>query len=257
MSHVLLVDDEEVFCASLQFTLDREGYRVTLASNGVDGLQMAIECQPDVVLLDVMLPGIDGIEVCRRLRRVSDVPVLMLTAKDTELDKVCGLEAGADDYLTKPFGTRELVARIQAVLRRRERLERLLDHDRALLSRLQELVNTGEPMQTLPSPSRDRERTEVGRLTLVRATATAMLGERTLDLSPEEFRVLTLLAEAQGRVVTRTELCLGIWGRADRSNFLRLEGLVRRLREQLEVDPLTPRYLFDVPGIGYRLEVVP
>jgi two-component system response regulator RegX3 len=266
MPKVLLVDDEEPLRESLSFSLTKEGFDVLTASDGPSALALATAHGPDIVLLDVMLPGMDGIEVCRRLRETSDLPILMLTAKDQVIDKIEGLETGADDYITKPFNTRELIARIRALIRRRASIKRLIQEDRELLDKMTELVETVE------------EKARVGLIpvsdaVLANADVVPQKGElrfgpfhvslenkqityrdNLLDLSPNEFQLLFVLLTRPNRVCTRTELIAALWGDYSSDAVSKLEYLVRQLREKTELDPGAPRHIVAIPGIGYQLE---
>jgi two-component system response regulator RegX3 len=261
MPRVLIVDDEEPLRASLTYALTREGYSVATAADGHAALTRAAESVPDVVILDLMLPGIDGMEVCRRLRAASDVPVVMLTAKDHGPDKVAGLNAGADDYVTKPFDTPELVARVGAVLRRRASVHRLLEEDRALLARMEELLRrapiarlgAGEPDADGPAPP--AARLEGGRVTVDLDAATVLVEGKPITTSAAEYALLRILLSYPGRVVTRTELIERIWGAAAPDGYTLLTVHVRCLREKIEEDPANPTLIVTVPGIGFRYDV--
>jgi two-component system response regulator RegX3 len=225
MPTVLMVDDEQFLLESLSFTLRKAGYEVLCASDGKTALEMAESHNPDMVLLDVMLPEVDGIEVCRRLRDRSDVPILMLTAKDHESDRIVGLEMGADDYISKPFSTHELLARMKAVARR---------YDAHGLTRARALQ--GGPV------SMDLDRHEV-----------TVRGER-VNLSRREFRLLQVLLANAGRVVPREELIERVWGDEFMGDHKTVDVHIRWLREKLEADPSRPAHILNVRGVGYRFE---
>jgi two-component system response regulator RegX3 len=198
-------------------------------------------------------------EVCRRLRQASDVPVVMLTAKDHSADKVVGLSAGADDYVTKPFDTPELVARVHAVLRRRASARRLLDEDRALLSRMEELVRAA-PISRMrdgetPGDIAQGGKLEGGRVTIDINTQSVTVNGRPVKTSAAEYVLLRLLLSYPGRVVTRTELIERIWGSGAEDGYTLLAVHIRVLREKIEEDPSNPRLLVTVPGIGFRFDV--
>jgi two-component system response regulator RegX3 len=225
MTRVLVVEDEESFSEALSFMLRREGYEVAVAANGPDALTEFDRGGADLVLLDLMLPGLSGTEVCRQLRQRSSVPVIMLTARDSEIDKVVGLELGADDYVTKPFSSRELVARIRAVLRRRGDVEELL------------------PAVLEAGPVRmDVDRHVV-----------SVNGEQ-VTLPLKEFELLELLLRNTGRVLTRGQLIDRIWGADYVGDTKTLDVHVKRLRAKIEPDPGAPKYLVTVRGLGYKLE---
>jgi two-component system alkaline phosphatase synthesis response regulator PhoP len=220
---VLVVEDEPQIAGIVRDYLRLAGFEVTVAGDGVRALEMARERRPDLVVLDLGLPGLDGVEVARALRRDSDVPIIMLTARVEEDDRLQGLEIGADDYVTKPFSPRELVARVRAVLRRSE--GRHVDGDRL---RVADLV------------------LDVGRRSVRR-------GEEAIDLTTTEFELLAALARHPGRVLTRGQLLDAARG-ADAEAYERaIDSHVKNLRRKLERDPHAPRYLETVYGIGYRL----
>ena len=221
---VLLVEDEASIVEPLREALAREGFDASVAGTAAEALELAGRLDPDVVLLDVMLPDGSGLEVCRELRGRSQVPIIMLTARGDEADRVVGLELGADDYVTKPFSAREVAARIRAVLRRTE-------------------GRRGE----------ERGRLLVGDLAVDPETRTASLAGRPLELSRKEFDVLALLAAAGGRVVTRERLIEDVWETTWFGSTKTLDVHVSGLRRKLGDDPAAPRYLHTVRGVGYRL----
>jgi two-component system response regulator RegX3 len=225
MARVLVVEDEESFSDALSYMLRREGYEVEIAASGTDALQSFERTGADLVLLDVMLPGVSGTEVCRILRSKSNVPIIMVTARDAEVDKVVGLELGADDYVTKPFSSRELIARIRAVLRRGAEPEELI-------------TNTVEA-----GPVRmDVERHMV-----------SVSGE-PVSLPLKEFDLLELLLRNAGRVLTRGQLIDRVWGSDYVGDTKTLDVHVKRLRSKIEPDPSNPKYLVTVRGLGYKFE---
>jgi two-component system response regulator RegX3 len=223
---VLVVEDEESFSDALSYMLRKEGFEVSVAEDGDAALAEFGRTGADLVLLDLMLPGLPGTEVCRQLRQSSNVPVIMLTAKDSEVDKVVGLELGADDYVTKPFSSRELLARIRAVLRRGGET----DH--------------GAPGVLEAGPVRmDVERHVV------------TVGGTGVRLPLKEFELLELLLRNAGRVLTRGQLIDRIWGADYVGDTKTLDVHVKRLRAKIEPDPTQPRYLQTVRGLGYKLEI--
>ncbi|HEY8376014.1 MAG TPA: response regulator transcription factor [Nannocystis sp.] len=264
MPRVLLIDDEEPLRASLTYALTREGYSVTTAADGPSALERAHESNPDVVILDLMLPGLDGREVCRRLREVSDVPVLMLTARDRCQDKIEGLSLGADDYVTKPFDTPELIARVGAVLRRRVSARRLLEEDRMLVQRMEELLRQA-PIPRLDAAGADSRtsageghgRLHGGRVVVDLDSATVLVAGRPITTSAAEYALLRILLSYAGRVVTRTELIERTWGPGAADGHTLLAVHIRCLREKIEEDPAHPRLIVTVPGIGFRYDVPP
>jgi two-component system, OmpR family, response regulator RegX3 len=225
MSRVLVVEDEESFSDALSYMLRREGFEAVVAGTGPDALAEFDRGGADIVLLDLMLPGLSGTEVCRQLRTRSSVPIIMLTAKDGEIDKVVGLELGADDYVTKPYSARELVARIRAVLRRRGEAEALV-----------------EPVLAAGPVRMDVERHVVA------------VGGEPVALPLKEFDLLELLMRNAGRVLTRMQLIDRVWGSDYVGDTKTLDVHVKRLRAKIEPDPANPRYLLTVRGLGYKLE---
>jgi two-component system response regulator RegX3 len=225
MTRVLVIEDEESFRDALQFMLSREGFDVILAPNGAEGMKAFDAKNPDLVLLDLMLPEVSGTEVCKYIRTKSNVPIIMLTAKDTEIDKVVGLELGADDYITKPFSTRELLARIKAVLRRGADFE--IDSDGAV---------EGGPIRM------DVER-----------HALSVNGE-AVSMPLKEFELLEFLMRNSGRVLTRGQLMDRVWGSNYVGDGKTLDVHIKRIRSKIEPDPANPVYLTTVRGLGYRFE---
>ncbi len=225
MSRILIVEDEESFSDPLSYLLRKEGYQVAVAATGPDGLAEFDTNGADLVLLDLMLPGLSGIEVCRTLRTRSSVPIIMLTAKDTEIDKVLGLEMGADDYVTKPYSARELLARVRAVLRR------LAEADEP----------AGAPVQAGPV-----------RMDVDRHVVT--VNGNVTQMQLKEFELLELLLRHAGRVLTRGQLIDRVWGSDYVGDTKTLDVHVKRLRAKIEPDPGNPRYILTVRGLGYKFE---
>jgi two-component system response regulator RegX3 len=225
VTRVLVVEDEESFSDALSYMLRKEGFEVAIAATGPDALDTFERNGADLVLLDLMLPGLPGTEVCRELRARSNVPVIMLTAKDSEVDKVVGLELGADDYVTKPFSSRELVARIRAVLRRQGDVEELA------------------PATLEAGPVRmDVERHIVS------------VSGGSVQLPLKEFELLEVLLRNAGRVLTRMQLIDRVWGADYVGDTKTLDVHVKRLRAKIEPTPSTPRYIVTVRGLGYKFE---
>jgi len=225
MTRVLVIEDEESFRDALQFMLGREGFEVTLAPDGDAGMKAFDATHPDLVLLDLMLPEVSGTEVCKYIRSKSKTPVIMLTAKDTEIDKVVGLELGADDYVTKPFSTRELLARIRAVLRRGSEVE---DTDFGAL--------------------------EAGPIRMdVERHAVSVEGS-SISMPLKEFELLELLMRNSGRVLTRGQLMDRVWGSNYVGDGKTLDVHIKRIRSKIEPDPANPVYLTTVRGLGYRFD---
>jgi two-component system response regulator RegX3 len=225
MTRVLVVEDEESFSDALSYMLRREGYDTVVAATGTEALTEFDRAGADIVLLDLMLPGLSGTEVCRALRARSSVPIIMLTAKDTEIDKVVGLELGADDYVTKPYSARELVARMRAVLRRGAEAEPPADSALA-----------AGPV-----------RLDVDRHVVA-------VDGRPISLPLKEFDLLELLLRNAGRVLTRGQLIDRVWGADYVGDTKTLDVHVKRLRAKLEPDPANPRHLLTVRGLGYKFE---
>jgi len=226
MTRVLVVEDEESFSDALSYMLQREGFDTAVAATGPDALAEFDRGGADIVLLDLMLPGLPGTEVCRQLRSRSAVPIIMLTAKDSEVDTVVGLELGADDYVTKPYSARELVARIRAVLRRRG------ENGEA----------TAEPVLAAGPVRMDVERHVVS------------VDGATVALPLKEFDLLELLLRNAARVLTRVQLIDRVWGSDYVGDTKTLDVHVKRLRAKIEPDPANPRHLLTVRGLGYKLE---
>ena len=227
LARILLVDDEQSIQTLLSYPLRRDGYEVVQATDGRQALDRFDEQAFDLVVLDLMLPKIDGLEVCRRLRNRSSVPIIMLTAKSEEIDKVVGLELGADDYITKPFSLREFSSRIKAALRRAE------------MSR---------PVETQP----DEAPLVVGELRVDFPKRSVRVRGQEAELTFVEFEILSVLARAPGRVFTRDMLLARIWGDSAYRDPRTIDVHIRHLREKIERDPKGPEYLFTVRGVGYR-----
>jgi|YNPNPStandDraft_1061719.scaffolds.fasta_scaffold09992_3 DNA-binding response OmpR family regulator len=238
---ILVVEDEPVLLETLEYNLTRQGYAVLTAGDGYKALQIARTEQPDMIILDIMLPGLDGIEVCRILRQEMSVPVLMLTARTDEVDKIVGLEVGADDYMTKPFSMRELLARVKALLRR----VRLIREEMASKG-----VETFAPSPSTPTTqmlifddlSIDLSRREVLR------------GQLPLRLKPKEFELLVFLARHRGIVLSRDLILERVWGWDYTGGTRTVDVHVRWLREKIEKDPAHPERIVTVRGVGYRFE---
>jgi len=222
---ILLVDDEESVQKLLTYPLERDGYRVVQAHDGDEAIARFDAEEIDLVVLDVMLPKLDGLEVCKRLRARSSVPIVMLTARDDELDKVLGLELGADDYITKPFSIREFRSRVRALLRR---------------------------ASTPRYEPRDEEAIEIEGLRIDPARRAVELDGKPVQLTYVEFELLRTLAQRPGRVFSRQALLEALWGGSDYREPRTIDVHVRHLREKLEPDPREPRYLLTVRGVGYR-----
>ncbi len=220
---ILIVDDEPEIVRVLRGYLEQAGYRVLTAYDGAEGLRRARQDSPDLVILDLMLPAMDGIDVCRVLRHSSDVPIIMVTARVEETDRVLGLELGADDYVTKPFSPREVVARVRAVLRRYRN------------------PGTEEPVLVV-----DDLQLDVGRRTVQR-------GQESAELTPSEFEILRALMSAPGRVYTRLQLLEAAQGDAYEGYERTVDTHIKNLRRKIEPDPPNPTYILTVHGVGYKI----
>ena len=225
MNRVLIVDDDPALAEMLGIVLRGEGYHVTHCGDGTSALATFRDAKPDLVLLDVMLPGMSGVDVCRELRSRSSVPIIMLTAKDSEIDKVVGLEMGADDYVTKPYSGRELLARIKAVLRRRGEAE------------------AGESDELV-----------VGRVAMDVERHVVTVGGKGVAMPLKEFELLEMLMRNEGRVLTRMQLIDRVWGSDYVGDTKTLDVHVKRLRAKIEPDPGLPQHILTVRGLGYKLE---
>ncbi|MFR3787840.1 MAG: response regulator [Agathobaculum desmolans] len=219
---ILVVEDEKAIADILVFNLQREGYDTLVAYDGTEGLRRALEDTPDLILLDVMLPGMDGFEVCRRVREQNETPIIMLTAREEETDKVLGLELGADDYITKPFSMRELMARVKANMRR-----------------------------SLSGEEREKPAMPAGGLRISRDNGMVYKNGRALELSAREFDILCFLSAAPGRVFSREELMEQVWGYEYYGDLRAVDVAIRRLREKVEDQPASPQYIMTKRGMGY------
>ena len=225
MTRILIVEDEESYSEPLAYMLKKEGYEAVVAATGPEGIDAFERGGADLVLLDVMLPGMSGVDVCRELRSRSGVPIIMLTAKDSEIDKVVGLEMGADDYVTKPYSGRELLARIKAVLRRRGEAE---------VGESDELV--------------------VGRVAMDVERHVVTVGGKGVAMPLKEFELLEMLMRNEGRVLTRMQLIDRVWGSDYVGDTKTLDVHIKRLRAKIEPDPGLPQHILTVRGLGYKLE---
>ncbi|GIV97347.1 MAG: DNA-binding response regulator [Herpetosiphonaceae bacterium] len=224
MAKILLVEDDAVLCETLRYNLDREGYETLTAGDGAQALELARSAQPDLVILDVMLPGLDGFSVCRILRRESEVPILMLTARQDEVDRIAGLELGADDYVVKPFSLGELLARVRAILRRRDR----------------------------PRHHSEREVLVSGSLRVDTGSRRVFRGDREINLSQKEFDLLVCLMQNRGMALSRDLLLERVWGYGFIGESRTVDVHIRWLREKIEENPASPVWIQTVRGIGYR-----
>lgn len=222
---VLVVEDELPIADILKFTLEKEGYEVIVSHDGEDAVERSALEHPDLILLDVMLPKKDGFQVCREIRMFSQVPIIMLTARDGEIDKVIGLEIGADDYVTKPFSSRELAARVKANLRRHH----------------------AEPLGA------NKPKFVIGDLIIDTSTYQVSKNNEILDLTHREFELLAYLARHRGTVLTREHLLHEVWGFDYLGDMRTVDVTIRRLREKIESDPSNPEYILTRRGVGYTM----
>ncbi|EUJ21813.1 response regulator YycF [Listeria aquatica] len=226
---VLVVDDEKPIADIVKFNLNKEGFDVYCAYDGDEALELVEEVQPDLILLDIMLPGRDGIEVCREVRKKYDMPIIMVTAKDSEIDKVLGLELGADDYVTKPFSNRELIARVKANLRRHSKIS------------------------SQAAEENENSELEIGSLVIHPDAYVASKRGETIELTHREFELLHYLAKHMGQVMTREHLLQTVWGYDYFGDVRTVDVTVRRLREKIEDNPSHPAWLVTRRGVGYYL----
>ena len=232
---ILVVEDEPALRETLEWNLHRDAYEVKTAADGISGLQAAREWKPDLMILDLMLPGMDGLEVCRQLRKDTNFPILMLTARESETDRVVGLEVGADDYITKPFHMRELLARIKAQLRR----VRLIREEKAA------------PSEAETPPE---EPIEFGNLTINPSRGEVLRSGVALALKPKEYELLMYFARHRGQMLSREQILQRVWGWDYTGDSRTVDVHVRWLREKIEPDPASPMRLVTVRGGGYRFE---
>lgn len=224
---ILVVDDEKPIAEILKFNLEKEGYEVICAFDGNDAIELAEKENPDLILLDIMLPGKDGNEVCREIRKTKTMPIIMLTAKDSEIDKVLGLELGADDYVTKPFSNRELIARVKANLRRQQ--------------------------QVIDENTEAKKDIAIGNLTVHPEAYSVSRDGEHIDLTHREFELFYYLARHIGQVMTREHLLETVWGYDYFGDVRTVDVTVRRLREKIEEDPSNPLLIVTRRGVGYYL----
>ncbi|MCL2354834.1 MAG: response regulator transcription factor [Oscillospiraceae bacterium] len=232
MKTILIVDDEKPIVDILVYNLEKEGYRTLEANDGAEAIEIAIAEKPDLILLDIMLPKMDGLTVCKKIRSNLSVPILMLTAKDEEIDKILGLELGADDYITKPFSVRELMARIKANLRKSEGV-----------------ANPVEETDKLQA-----KKVRVGDLALDFEKFEAKVNDEVIDLTLREFEVLKFLANQPGQVITREILLEKVWGYEYYGDIRTVDVTVRRIRGKIEKDTANPKILITKRGVGYYIK---
>jgi DNA-binding response OmpR family regulator len=228
---ILIVEDDLTLQETLVYNLSHQGYTVVTASDGNSAVEVARKDNPDLILLDIMLPGIDGFEVCRIIRKEMTVPILMLTARDDEIDRVVGLEVGADDYLTKPFSMRELIARVKALLRRAR-----------IIQENQESQKDQKKKYVFNNLSIDQERREV------------MVNDNIIEIKPKEYELLIYFAENKGHVLSREQILKQVWGWDYFGDSRTVDVHVRWLREKIEVNPADPQRIITVRSAGYRFD---
>ena len=231
---ILIVDDEQTIVDILVYNLRKEGYNTIEASDGISAVDIALKEKPDLILLDIMLPKLDGLSVCKRIKNSLNVPILMLTAKDGEIDKILGLELGADDYITKPFSVRELVARVKANLRKVEAVTKN--------------IKTNEPVE-----EKKETKISVGQLELDLDKFEVKVRGNIIDLTLREFEVLKFLASQPEQVITRETLLEKVWGYEYYGDIRTVDVTVRRIREKIEEDTSTPKILITKRGVGYYI----
>ena len=232
---ILIVDDEQTIIDILEHNLKREGYRIIEATDGVSAVNIALEQRPNLILLDIMLPRLDGLSVCKRIKNSLNVPIIMLTARDTEIDKILGLELGADDYITKPFSVRELVARVKANLRKVE----------VVSDNVNVVIEDEEPKK--------ESKLVVGELELDLDKFEVKVRGEVIDLTLREFEVLKFLASQPDQVVTRETLLEKVWGYEYYGDIRTVDVTVRRIREKIEKDTSMPKILVTKRGVGYYI----
>ena len=231
---ILVVEDEPTLQETIAYNLKKQGYEVQVVGDGYDALNAARSMKPDLLLLDLMLPGLDGLEITRILRRETNIPIIMLTARDEEIDRVLGLEMGADDYLAKPFSMRELMARVKAQLRR----------SRLHQEELERYVEKGSPQESLI----------FGKLVINTTRHEVTLNEEIISLKPKEYELLLFLAEHRGRMLSREFILERVWGWDYVGDSRTVDVHIRWLRTKIEADPSNPKRIITVRGGGYRFE---
>lgn len=232
---ILIVDDEQAIIDVLMYNLKKEGYNIIEANDGITAVNKALDEKPDLMLLDIMLPKLDGLSVCKRVKNSLNIPIIMLTAKDSEIDKILGLELGADDYITKPFSVRELVARVKANLRKVE------------------VVSNPQYVQEAPTNKKENK-IVVGDLELDLDKFEVRVKNEIIDLTLREFEVLKFLAMQPGQVVTRETLLEKVWGYEYYGDIRTVDVTVRRIREKIEKDTSVPKILITKRGVGYYVK---
>ena len=234
---ILVIDDEPAIRDLLKYNLEREGYQIIEASDGVEGISVALEQKPDIILLDIMLPKLDGLSVCKRIKNSMNIPIIMLTARSEEIDTILGLELGADDYITKPFSVRELAARVKANLRKYEAVA----------------VTETKPVEVASEEKKKESKIVVGDLELDLDKFEVKVRGEIIDLTLREFEVLKFLASQPEQVVTRETLLEKVWGYEYFGDIRTVDVTVRRIREKIEKDTSIPKILITKRGVGYYI----
>lgn len=234
---ILIVDDEQAIIDVLKFNLLKEGYRILEAKDGLTGLNMALEEKPDLIMLDIMLPKLDGLSVCKRVKNSCNIPIIILTARDTEIDKIVGLELGADDYITKPFSVRELVARVKANIRKADA----------------NAIQKQEAEEKNDDPKKKENKIVIGDLSVDLDKFEVRVRGKIIDLTLREYEVLKFLASQPGQVVTREVLLEKVWGYEYYGDIRTVDVTVRRIREKIEKDTSAPKILITKRGVGYYI----
>ena len=237
MKTILVIDDEPAIRDLLKYNLEREGYHIIEASDGIEGINVALEQKPDIILLDIMLPKLDGLSVCKRIKNSMTIPIIMLTAKSEEIDTILGLELGADDYITKPFSVRELAARVKANLRKYEVVS----------------VAEAKPVESASEEKKKESKIVVGDLELDLDKFEVKVRGEIMDLTLREFEVLKFLASQPEQVVTRETLLEKVWGYEYFGDIRTVDVTVRRIREKIEKDTSIPKILITKRGVGYYI----
>ncbi|WP_127572008.1 response regulator YycF [Paenibacillus xylaniclasticus] len=244
---ILVVDDEQPIADILKFNLEKEGYEVICAFDGGEAVRLAYEERPDLMLLDLMLPVKDGMDVCREVRANLHMPIIMLTAKDTELDKVLGLELGADDYVTKPFSTRELLARVKAHLRRQKKATEAVQEAQTAAADAAATVGASEV-------GHSKNGLQIFNLFIDTDMYVIYKDNEPLDLTHREYELVYYLARNSGKVMTREHLLQAVWGFEYFGDVRTVDVTVRRIREKIEDDPSRPEYILTRRGLGYMMK---
>lgn len=233
---ILIVDDEKAIRQLLKVNLEKEGYNILEASTGMDAIQIASEQKPNLILLDVMLPGMDGLSICKRIKNMMNIPIIMVTAKDSEIDKILGLEIGADDYITKPFSIRELIARVKANLRKTE-----------------VAIEANNDVNENNDVDLKKNVIKIGELALDLDKFEVRVSGRVVDLTLREFEVLKYLASERGQVISREVLLEKVWGYEYFGDIRTVDVTVRRIREKIEKDTANPKILMTKRSVGYYI----